>query len=549
MSQDGIRAKLATPQDYISWVEDWLTYRGQIGLKTWELLPQDIADLMPIQDSEDGELETGYLDLNSCLGSAVRDAERDKYIQTLILNHRNLAPRAAKILDNRIDYEISDPAIVEDLKRADAKLADKIIGLSRNKLLPPGYTVHLLNSRPKEGKLLSGLNNRIRTFQIPVNTSFENFVAKLYSESLIFWPKGPGVNRGYNLENSSWTYCLLSDDNRVSPKTRKITGKSDYLSLLKHLSQDDTSPSPSSGKMTEVVAGPLHSEPLHGVTREEHNRLVNMHPVHIVDNAIELKDRGSRAYLSGDLALGLQEYKRGLVFIDYLTKHPSGMQRLCNQARATLSLNCALVHLELGCFEEAIACSLQALKVPDLTAGQLATAYYRCGTGRAGLQDSPRAIEDLVKAFEFSPHDGQILEMLGTVEKSLPENADPSIRKKYEAIRDSTSADFPEGSQDKPYESVLSPCEIQAIDKSKRVLRGSAGPPPKELNTEKFTPSSGPGTPLKKGNLGLPDDFWDDWTSDVDGNGEPLDRYGNPFFDPYDPQAIIRAILKDPSFP
>jgi hypothetical protein len=238
MSQNGSRTKVATPQDYISWIEDWLTYRGQIGLKTWEPMPQDIADLIPIPDLGDGELEAGYFDLNSCLGKAVRDAERDKYVQSLVLKHRNLAPGALEILDNTIDREISDPAVVGDLKRADAKLADKIIGLSRNKLLPSGYTIHLLSSRPKEGRLLSGLDSRIRTFQIPINTCFEDFVAKLYSESLIFWPKGHGVNQGYNLENSPWTYCLLSDENGISSMTRKIARKSDYLALLQYLSQD-----------------------------------------------------------------------------------------------------------------------------------------------------------------------------------------------------------------------------------------------------------------------------------------------------------------------
>jgi tetratricopeptide (TPR) repeat protein len=307
--------------------------------------------------------------------------------------------------------------------------------------------------------------------------------------------------------------------------------------------------------MAEVVAvgpgiasGPLHTGPLHGVTREEHDRLVVMHPVDILDHVIELKYRGSRAYLSGDLAFGLQEYKRGLAFLNYLTEDPPSIQRLCNQARAALSLNCALVHLELGCFEEAIGYSLKALKVPDLTNGQLAIAYYRCGTGRAGLQDSLGAFQDLMKAFKFSPHDRQILKMLDIVEKSLPESTDPSTREEYKAIRDGNSADFPKDNQDKSYESVLGPCEIQAIDKFKRISRGGAGSPTKGLGT-KITPGSGSGTPPKKGNLGLPDDFWDDWTSDVDENGEPLDKYGNPFFEPYDPQGIVKAISKDPSFP
>jgi hypothetical protein len=240
MSRDGTKTKLATPEDYISWIEDWLIYRGRIGLGSWEFRPQDIAGLTMVPDLGDGELEQGYLDLNSCLGRAVRDAERDKYIQTLILNHRNLASRASEILDNRIDREISDPATIEDLKGPNVKPADKIIALSGSKLPPPGYTVHLLSSRPKEGKLLSDMACLVRSFRIPDNTSFEDFVAKLYSESLIFWPKGHGVNQGYNLENGAWVYCLLSADNKMVSKTWRISRKQDYSALLKNLSQDRT---------------------------------------------------------------------------------------------------------------------------------------------------------------------------------------------------------------------------------------------------------------------------------------------------------------------
>jgi len=189
-----------------------------------------------------------------------------------------------------------------------------------------------------------------------------------------------------------------------------------------------------------IVPGTLHTGPLHGVTRGEHDHLVDIHPANIVDHVIELKYRRSKAYLSGDL------------------------------------------------------------------------------------------------------------KVLNIVEKLPPENTDPSIRQKHKAIGDRAPPDFSEGNQDRPYKSVLSPCEIQTIDKFKRISREGAGPPTKELSTES-TPGSGSGTSPKKGNLGLPDNFWDDWTSDVDENGEPLDKYGNPFFEPYDPQGIVKAILKDPSFP
>ncbi|KAI9782365.1 MAG: hypothetical protein M1839_005238 [Geoglossum umbratile] len=354
MPRDGTKTKLATPEDYISWVEDWLTYRGRIGLGSWESRPQDIADLMVMPDLGDGELEQGYLDLNSCLGRAVRDAERDKYLQTLILKHRNLASRASEILDNRIDREISGPATIENLKGPNVKPADKIIALYESKLPPPGHTVHLLSSRPQEGKLLSDMACEVRSFQIPDNTSFEDFVAKLYSESLIFWPKGHGVNQGYNLENCAWVYCLLSADDKIVSKTRRITRKLDYSALLNYLSQDRTGeirPSlPSEGRIEETAASP--------------------------------------------------------------TPHTSRLRRV-------------------------------------------------------------------------------------------------------------------------------------TIDKPKR--------DPREVSTKGFNTQTTPGprasVPAKKGDLGLPDGFWDDWTSDVDEDGEPLDKYGKPFFEPYDPEGIVRAVLQDPSFP
>ena len=90
------------------------------------------------------------------------------------------------------------------------------------------------------------------------------------------------------------------------------------------------------------------------------------------------------------------------------------------------------------------------------------------------------------------------------------------------------------------YESVLHVCEIQTFDKSNLVPKGASSPGTK--------PGAG-SDPLAKGDLGLPADFWGDWTSDVDEDGEPLDKHGNPFFEPYDPYGIVRAVLKDPSFP
>ena len=306
---------------------------------------------------------------------------------------------------------------------------------------------------------------------------------------------------------------------------------------------------------------------------------MSTHPVDIVDYAIELKDRGSRAYLSGNPTLGLQEYKRGLAFMNYLTKNPPSSQKLCNQIRVTLHLNCALMLLELDCFEEAIACSSEALKVADLTDEQIASAYYRRGTAHAGLSDGLGAFEDLLKALKFSPHDRQILKMLDIVEKSLSKNTNPSIRKKYKIIEDGALAEFPEGGQDKTSpeclaakklaeflrptnedcgkhtpsiwsmcESVLSPCEIQTIDKSKRLPRETSVLSTEDHNIE-TTLGSESGAPTKKGDLGLPDDFWDDWTGEVDEDGEPLDKYGNPFFEPYHPYGIVRAVLQDPSFP
>ncbi|KAH0562939.1 hypothetical protein GP486_002499 [Trichoglossum hirsutum] len=569
-----------TAEDYIAWVEELLMYRGHIGLTSWESRPQDIVALTSISDSPDARLGQNDLDLNGCLGNAISDAERGQWLNHKIRKHRYLALEAGKILDKRIDRKTSDPAVVKNLRGVG--IVDKIKQLSRLETAAPEYTVHLSAIYPGNQKL-SSMTDALRSFQLPFTTSFGDFVAKLNSESLVFRPKGRGVNSGYSLENGAWMYCLLNTNKGVASEYKRIARQADYMAFVRSLKVGqidkvvfwhETCPRTLERDSIDITATSptanaglvLHASPPQGVTAEEHAWLVKRHPVDVVDYAIEIKDRGTRAFRSGDPALSLKEYKRGFAVMSYLSKDPPSLQRLCSQIRATLHLNSALMLLELHRFEEAITSSSEALKVADLTDQQMASAYYRRGVAHESLSSKPKALEDLAIAFRLSPHDEAIMGKLDAVEQSLLDSTDPEIRRMYEKVK--ASVLLPCGATDKTpnlleattlakslqatlnnekpnacqstYESVLCACEIQTIDPSERIPRGAYSTEAKASTSSKTR---------VKGGLGLPDDFWDDWTSDVDEDGEPLDKYGKPFFEPYDPAGIIRAVLKDPSFP
>ncbi|KAI9864003.1 MAG: peptidyl-prolyl cis-trans isomerase cpr6 [Trichoglossum hirsutum] len=571
-----------TVEDYISWIEELLIYRGRIGLTSWESRLKDIAALTSVSDSPDARLGQNDLDLNGCLGNAVSDAERGQWLNYNIKRHHYLALEAVENLDERIDREISDLAVVRSLKGNSVGLVDKIKQLSKVEVAAPEYTIHLSATYPGDQKL-SSMTDALRSFQMPFTASFGDFAAKLNSESLVFRPKGQGVNSGYSLEDGAWIYCLLNANKGVASKCKRITRKADYSAFVKSLSLGqidkavfwhETCPPILRKNSIEMTAiGPVvgiglvsHAGTPRGVTAEEHAWLVKMHPIDVVDYAIELKDRGTRAFRSGNPTLSLEEYERSLTFMNYLGKDPPGTQKLCGQIRATLHLNSALMLLELHCFEEAIISSSEALKVADLTDRQMASAYYRRGVAYEGLSNKPKALEDLAVAFRLSPHDAAIMGMLEAVEQSLLGSTELEILRIYEKVK--ASALLSGGTLDKApdlleattlakalqatlgnetpndypsiYESVLCVCEIQTTDQSNRVSRGAC-----DARTKADTDSK----THAKSDLDLPADFWEDWTSEVDEDGEPLDKDGKPFFEPYDPCGIVRAVLKDSSFP
>jgi hypothetical protein len=224
-----------TVEDYISWIEELLIYRGRIGLTSWESRLKDIAALTSVSDSPDARLGQNDLDLNGCLGNAVSDAERGQWLNYNIKRHHYLALEAVENLDERIDREISDLAVVRSLKGNSVGLVDKIKQLSKVEVAAPEYTIHLSATYPGDQKL-SSMTDALRSFQMPFTASFGDFAAKLNSESLVFRPKGQGVNSGYSLEDGAWIYCLLNANKGVASKCKRITRKADYSAFVKSLS-------------------------------------------------------------------------------------------------------------------------------------------------------------------------------------------------------------------------------------------------------------------------------------------------------------------------
>ncbi|KAM0333234.1 hypothetical protein ACHAQA_001894 [Verticillium albo-atrum] len=145
--------------------------------------------------------------------------------------------------------------------------------------------------------------------------------------------------------------------------------------------------------------------------------------------ATACKDYGNSAFKSGDLALGLDKYQKG---IRYLNEEPDlealpeadrpALQAQLDALRFALNNNSALLAIKLDTFDDAhrfADSALAAADKPNATVKDTdrAKALYRRGFASVRLKDEEAAVTDLEAAHKLVPADAVILNELNSVKQ------------------------------------------------------------------------------------------------------------------------------------
>eukprot|EP00238_Polyblepharides_amylifera_P002020 CAMPEP_0196586418 /NCGR_PEP_ID=MMETSP1081-20130531/54202_1 /TAXON_ID=36882 /ORGANISM="Pyramimonas amylifera, Strain CCMP720" /LENGTH=173 /DNA_ID=CAMNT_0041908291 /DNA_START=21 /DNA_END=542 /DNA_ORIENTATION=- len=146
-----------------------------------------------------------------------------------------------------------------------------------------------------------------------------------------------------------------------------------------------------------------------------------------IENAKNLKEEGNAAFKAGDLKNAMRCYHeimlhvRGLDWMgmDSLTGGTGGPAKVSDDQKAAITalqqchhLNLAAIYVKTGKFSKGEAACTEALKVsPENQKG-----LFRRGKCRSELGDLDGAKEDLEKALQLDPNDGQVKRELKVLE-------------------------------------------------------------------------------------------------------------------------------------
>lgn len=137
--------------------------------------------------------------------------------------------------------------------------------------------------------------------------------------------------------------------------------------------------------------------------------------------ATDSKEFGNKAFKSGDAALALDKYQKGLRYLNEdpeLKDEPADTKTKLDALRYTLNSNSALMNLKLEAWEDAERVASSALRVPGITDAEKGKALYRRGLALVKLKDEDEAIKVLEEAKKLVPGDAAISKELETVKKA-----------------------------------------------------------------------------------------------------------------------------------
>lgn len=145
--------------------------------------------------------------------------------------------------------------------------------------------------------------------------------------------------------------------------------------------------------------------------------------------ASELKNFGNTAFKSGDVALGLDKYQKGLRYLNEFPdpdeNDPKDLEPQMKSLRFTLHSNSSLLANKLGQFKNAQNWATYALEVADAANAKeadRAKAYYRRAVAYSGQKEEDEALKDLQEALKLAPGDAGILNEIAKVKKAIKDS-------------------------------------------------------------------------------------------------------------------------------
>ncbi|KAL4799789.1 cyclophilin-like domain-containing protein [Aspergillus venezuelensis] len=142
--------------------------------------------------------------------------------------------------------------------------------------------------------------------------------------------------------------------------------------------------------------------------------------------ASELKAFGNTAFKSGDAALGLEKYQKGLRYLNEFPEpeenDPKDLEPQMKSLRFTLHSNSSLLANKLGQFKNGKTWAGYALDTADAAKAKdadKAKVYYRRAVAHSGLKEEDDALKDLEEASKLSPSDAAITAEVARVKKTI----------------------------------------------------------------------------------------------------------------------------------
>ncbi|EIT74307.1 peptidyl-prolyl cis-trans isomerase D [Aspergillus flavus] len=142
--------------------------------------------------------------------------------------------------------------------------------------------------------------------------------------------------------------------------------------------------------------------------------------------ASELKNFGNAAFKSGNLALGLEKYQKGLRYLHEFPEpdenDPKELDGQIKALRFALHSNSSLLANKLAQYGNGRSWATYALDTANAANAKdadKAKAYYRRAVASSGLKEEDEALKDLQEAEKLAPGDAGITNEIAKVKKAI----------------------------------------------------------------------------------------------------------------------------------
>lgn len=234
--------KPANVEDMIGWLGEQALHTGQFGFSTtWR--PQEICAMAAkryVPEPSSAAPISGEIDINTALGHAINDWQRDKYLVNAIHRNRGLVDETTKVVHERL-LRAGMPE--EELR----KLNEQNVGLRIKVAKLQDLQTH--GPQPRAEKRFEvwlmieekAAMKKVKVF-VPRRGTFAHFLAVFRD----IWLASPSpdveLEREYNFGGGAWIYRLVNKRSQIVAGTPrvKLIDEFDYREMIKQITKEGT---------------------------------------------------------------------------------------------------------------------------------------------------------------------------------------------------------------------------------------------------------------------------------------------------------------------